>query len=151
MRSPRQWAPPTSTAPGGEAKSNYRPLMSIKYIYVGDYVCMCVCLRLWVCGLEYLIENIVFCNKDLTLTNFVCMCASSYTWSCLSFLARAGRFRAIPMTTVAACSGGRKGMSLEMRRFPLRTDMINRHCSSLTLQDVWTDGGEEASESVVKY
>ena len=40
-------------------------------------------------------------------------------------------------------------MSLETRRFPLRTDMINRHCSSLTLQDVGTDGGEEASESAV--
>lgn len=59
---------------------------------------------------------------------------SHCTWSCLSFLAKAGRFLAIAMTTAAACCCGRKGRSLEMSRFPLRTDMIIKHCSSLTLR-----------------
>lgn len=55
------------------------------------------------------------------------------TWSCLSFLARAGRLRAIAMTTAEACGDGRKERSLEMSRLPFLTDMIITHCSSLTL------------------
>lgn len=55
------------------------------------------------------------------------------TWSCLSFLARAGRLRAIAMTTAAACGDGKSGRSLEMSRLPFLTDMIITHCSSLTL------------------
>lgn len=61
------------------------------------------------------------------------------TWSCLSFLARAGRLRAIAITTAEACGDGRKGRSLEMSRLPFLTDMIITHCSSLTLEEF---GGE---------
>lgn len=68
------------------------------------------------------------------------------TWSCLSFLAKAGRLRAIARTTAAAWGEGRRGRSLEISRLPFLTDMIITHCSSLTLWKeeknnwcVWTE------------
>ncbi len=80
--------------------------------------------------ITYWTRHISFSSLKAYKDPLICDC----TWSCLSFLARAGRFLAIPITTAAAWGCGRKGRSLEMRRFPLRTDMIIKHCSSLTLQ-----------------
>lgn len=80
-------------------------------------------------------------QKSSYITPLTPPTVATHTWSCLSFLASAGMFRAIAMTTAAACGGGRKGRSRETSRFPFLTDMIIRHCSSLTL-----GGGESENE-----